>query len=319
MGHTGITRRGLLRSSAVLSPIAVAGSFGMAQARSADGGSGASRSTAVLNPLTPPASGRIPVAFPISKYAILIDFAGPWEVFSNASMIGADGSMDMSGKGGFQLYTVAETGDPIETYGGMKIVPNYTFENAPPPKMTVIPAQGGDAEAMLHWIRAASKHADLTMSICTGAFTLAKTGLLSGKAATTHHSAYSAFAMGYPDIRVKRGYRFVDEGNIASSGGLTCGIDLAFHIVERYYGRDKALKTALAMEYQGKGWMDATGADNAIYAQALTGPVCQICGMPVDAQTPLISEYKGRTYYFCMADHKALFDKDPERVLQLVS
>jgi transcriptional regulator GlxA family with amidase domain len=80
------------------------------------------------------------------------------------------------------------------------------------------------------------------------------------------NSAYQELAKRYPDIHVKRGYRFVDEGNIASSGGLTCGIDLAFHVVERYWGRNAAAQTALNMEYQGKGWLDASGADNAAFA-----------------------------------------------------
>ncbi len=73
------------------------------------------------------------------------------------------------------------------------------------------------------------------------------------------------------------------------------------------------------MEYQGKGWMDATGADNAIYAQAPTGPVCQVCGMAVDADTRLRSVYAGRTYLFCTGGHKALFDKAPAEVLRLTN
>jgi transcriptional regulator GlxA family with amidase domain len=94
------------------------------------------------------------------------------------------------------------------------------------------------------------------MSVCTGAFVLAKTGLLSGKAATTIHHAYTDLAMQFPDIQVKRGARFVDEGNLASSGGLSSGIDLALHVVERYYGREVAERTAYLMEYQGRGWLD---------------------------------------------------------------
>jgi transcriptional regulator GlxA family with amidase domain/YHS domain-containing protein len=225
----------------------------------------------------------------------------------------------MSGKGGFQPYIVAEKSEPVETSGGMKIMPNHTFDNAPPPKVIVIPAQTGDSPAVVQWIREASKAADMTMSVCTGAFVLAKTGLLSGKSATTHHGAYADLAMQYPDIRVKRGYRFVDEGNVASSGGLSCGIDLAFHVVERYFGRDRATQTAFEMEYQGKGWMDATGADNAIYALAPAGPVCPLCGMAVDAKTSPASSYKGHTYYFCSTNHKALFDSAPEKALQLAA
>lgn len=309
MMKSGTTRRGLLQSSAALAAASVALS---APARSAT-------APASLAALTVPASGVVPVAFPISDGAVLIDFAGPWEVFGNASYVGADGTMDMSGKAGFNTYTVAEKKTPITAGGGMKIMPDFTFADAPAPKLIVIPAQGGAGTAMIEWIRTAAKSADVTMSICTGAFVLAKTGLLSGRSATTHHGSYADLAMQYPDIRVKRGYRFVDEGNIATSGGLTCGVDLAFHIVERYSGRTRAEQTALNMEYQGRGWMDASGADNALYAKAFTGMVCPVCGMPVDPKSSPASDYKGHSYYFCSSGHKTLFDKAPEIMVQLNS
>lgn len=267
MKQKRISRRAVLQSSAAAAASVAVIGYGAAPTQPSTGRPGFARSAGVER-LTPPAAGTIPVAFPVSKDAILIDLAGPWEVFLNAVTGMGGGSMDMTGKGGFQPYTVAQTSDAIASYGGLRIVPDHTFENAPPPKVIVIAAQGGDSDEMLSWIRAASRHADLTMSICVGAFTLAKTGLLSGKAATTHHSAYKELAKRYPDIRVKRGYRFVDEGNIASSGGLTCGIDLAFHVVERYWGRDAAAQTAVNMEYQGKGWLDASGADNAAFAKS---------------------------------------------------
>ena len=97
---------------------------------------------------------------------------------------------------------------------------------------------------------------DVTMSVCVGAFTLAKTGLLDGKSATTHHSAYKHFADQFPKVRLIRGVRFVDEGNVATAGGLTCGSDLAMHVVERYFGRQMAEDTAYYLEYQSLGWKD---------------------------------------------------------------
>src|SRR5205823_761089 len=90
----------------------------------------------------------------------------------------------------FHLYTVSESTSPINASGGMKTVPDYTFENAPAPKVIVIPAQSEPSEATLEWIRKSTKTSDVTMSVCTGAFVLAKTGLLSGKAATTFHGAF---------------------------------------------------------------------------------------------------------------------------------
>jgi transcriptional regulator GlxA family with amidase domain len=211
-----------------------------------------------VKPLTPPRTGVIPVAFIISDGAVVIDFCGPWEVFQDTNKPGTREAL-------FELFTVAETTKPIRASAGLQIVPDYTFENAPRPKLAVIPAQRGQTPAMLDYIRRITKSTDLTMSICTGMRVLANTGLLSGKAATTHHGAYTAFATLFPDVHIKRGARFVEDGNLASSGGLSSGIDLALHVVERYFGRDVALATAYQMEYQGEGWKDANS--NGIYAK----------------------------------------------------
>ncbi|HXM73696.1 MAG TPA: DJ-1/PfpI family protein [Chthoniobacterales bacterium] len=267
----------------------------------------ASAAPAETNSLKPPAKGDIPVAFVISDGAVVIDFCGPWEVFRDVMVSG--------GNHPFRLYTVSDKTDPIQAGGGMKIVPDYTFANAPAPKVIVIPAQSEPSEAMLKWIRESTKSTDVTMSVCTGAFVLAKTGLLSGKSATTFHAAFGNFAMQFPDIKLKRGARFVEDGNLASAGGLSSGIDLALRVVERYYGRDVAQKTAYNMEYQGQGWMNPNS--NQIYAQAPVStaehPLCSVCGMDVDPKTAPKSVYKGTTYYFCSDDDKKTFDAAPDR------
>src|SRR5881392_2655913 len=258
--------------------------------------------------LKPPDKGQIPVAFLISDGAVVIDFCGPWEVFQDV-MISSRRDMP------FRLYTVAETKKPIRTSGGMQIVPDYTIQNAPPPKVIVIPAQSQPSPAVLEWIRKSSKTTDVTMSVCTGAFVLAKTGLLSGKSATTFHAAFNSFAIEFPDIKLKRGARFVEDGNLASAGGLSSGIDLALRVVERYYGRDVAQKTAYNMEYQGQGWMNADS--NQVYSAAPVStaehPLCPVCGMDVDPKTDPKSVYKGKTYYFCSDDDKRTFDTDPQK------
>jgi hypothetical protein len=114
--------------------------------------------------------------------------------------------------------------------------------------------------------------------------------------------------MAFPGIWVKRGARFVESGNLASSGGLSSGIDLALRVVERYFGRSVALSTADNLEYQGLGWMNADS--NQAYAKARVStvqhPLCAICEMDVDARTAPKSPYRGRTYYFCMDAHKKL-------------
>ena len=260
--------------------------------------------------LKPPDKGQIPVAFLISDGAVVIDFCGPWEVFQD-TMIPGNEQMP------FHLYTVAETKKPIRTSGGMQIVPDYTIQNAPPPKVIVIPAQSSRSPAVLEWIRKSSQSSDVTMSVCTGAFVLAKTGLLNGKTATTYHGAFGRFAMEFPDIQLKRGARFVENGNLATAGGLSSGIDLALRVVERYYGREVARKTAYNMEYQGEGWMNADS--NQLYATSLVStaehPVCAVCSMDVDPKTAPKSVFKGATYYFCSENDKKTFDAAPEKFI----
>jgi putative intracellular protease/amidase/YHS domain-containing protein len=251
-------------------------------------------------------SPPIPVAFVISEGAVVIDFCGPWEVFRDVML--------PSGEHPFGLYTVSDKTNPIHAGGGMKIVPNYTFATAPAPKVIVIPAQSEPSKAMLDWIRQTTRNTDVTMSVCTGAFVLAKTGLLDGKSATTFHGAFGSFAMKFPNIHLKRGARFVENGNLATAGGLSSGIDLALRVVERYYGRDVAEKTAYNMEYQGKGWMNAES--NQVYAtmpvSTAEHPICAVCGMDVDPKTSPKSIFKDVTYYFCSDDDKKTFDATPE-------
>jgi putative intracellular protease/amidase len=256
--------------------------------------------------LPAPAEGKIPVAFPISEGAVVIDYSGPWEVFQDTQVPVGDKNVP-----GFDLYTVSNSTDPITVSGGMKVIPNYRLDNAPPPKVIVIPAQRGN-DAIIDWIRAASGKADLTMSVCTGAFLLAKTGLLTGKAATTHHGSYSAFAMQFRDVKLQRGLRFVEAGgNVASAGGLTSGIDLALRVVERYYGTFVAERTAFYMEYLGTGWKDPWS--NAVYATRPKedGPVCAVCGMAVSPTAALQLTYQKKMYRFCSGGCKNQFEQAP--------
>src|SRR5437867_2960009 len=258
-----------------------------------------------INSLQP--SPPIPVAFVISEGAVVIDFCGPWEVFRDVMLL--------SGDHPFRLYTISDKTAPITAGGGMKILPDYTFANAPAPKVIVIPAQSEPSKAMLDWIRQSTKNTDVTMSVCTGAFVLAKTGLLDGKSATTFHGAFGPFAMQFSKIDLKRGARFVENGNLATAGGLSSGIDLALRVVERYYGREVARKTAYNMEYQGQGWMNPDS--NQLYATALVStaehPLCAVCGMDVDPKIAPKSVFKGVTYYFCSDGDKKTFDTDPQK------
>ena len=311
--------RGLLRTApefgllAAITLTVLGQLFGSNPAKAPSGAQG-NQSEVKTNPLKAPAQGSIPVAFLISEGAQVIDFTGPWEVFQDVMVPGRTDHP-------FHLYTVSESTSPLHASGGMKIVPDYTIENAPAPKIIVIPAQSRPSEATLEWIRKSTKNTDVTMSVCTGAFLLAKTGLLSGKAATTYHGAFGRFAMEFPDIALRRGARFVENGNLATAGGLSSGIDLALRVVERYYGREVAQRTAYDMEYQGQGWMNPES--NQLYATARVStaehPLCAVCGMDVDPKTAPKSIFKGATYYFCSDDDKKTFDTAPDKFVNAES
>lgn len=194
--------------------------------------------------LVPP-RGSIPVAILISAGLNVIDFSGPWGVFESVSVPGTN-------EPPFRLFTVAESNDVVTSGSGLKLVPHHTFADVPEAKVVVIPAQRG-SDAMREWLRKVVTTADVTMSVCTGAFHLAKAGLLAGKTATTHHDFLDKLEREFPDITVKRGLRFVEGEKISTAGGLTSGTDLALRVVDRYFGREVARATATYMEYQGTG------------------------------------------------------------------
>jgi transcriptional regulator GlxA family with amidase domain len=215
-------------------------------------GTAARSETKPAKPSTAPAKGKIPVAFLISAGAQVIDFTGPWEVFQDVHVPSRGPTMDE--RMPFQLFTVAASTQPVRATGGMKIVPDYDFASAPMAKIVVIPAQNQPNDATKDWLRKSAAISDMTMSVCTGAFVLAATGMLAGQAATTHHDFYDEFAEAFPDVQLQRGVRFVDNGKLATAGGLTSGIDLALHVVERYFGAEVAQQTATFMEHDSSRW-----------------------------------------------------------------
>jgi transcriptional regulator GlxA family with amidase domain len=194
---------------------------------------------------------KVRVAFVLTEGATMIDFAGPWEVFQDTMPIRTSDKMTMP----FELFTVSGSKNPIHISGGMTVVPDYTFDDAPPARIVVVPAQRGDPK-LADWLRRRDKDSDVVMSVCTGAFQLGKAGLLDGKQATTHHEFYDKFQAAFPNATLVKGQRFVQSDDVIyTAGGLTSGIDLALHIVEKYYGREVAEQTAKYMEYESRRWI----------------------------------------------------------------
>src|SRR5215470_3557761 len=171
----------------------------------------------------------------------ILDFAGPTEVFTAA------------GNGAFRVYTVAATHAQVLSQGVLKVQPDYSVEDAPTPDILVLP--GGNSRAFtrskagMAWVKKVTAKNELSMSVCTGAFILAELGLLDGRPATTHWGAISGMRSAYPKVQVKTDVRFVDDGRIVTTAGVSAGIDGALHVVQRLLGDDVAWETARYMQY----------------------------------------------------------------------
>jgi len=208
--------------------------------------------------LKAPEGRNIRVAFVLSEGAVVIDFTGPWEVFQDAMVPeGAGHRMP------FELYTVAASREPVHTSGGGRkgftVTPDYSFADAPVPDVVVVGAQSG-APALAEWLRKVHAEHALIMSVCTGAFRVAESGLLDNHSATTHHDSLQRFANQFPAVAVQSSVRYVEaEPRIVTAGGLSSGIDAALHVVAEYFGPQAAQATADEMEYQGQGWKTNTG------------------------------------------------------------
>jgi transcriptional regulator GlxA family with amidase domain len=215
---------------------------GLVVASAAKAAALAQPANAAAAPIPLPKDGKIKVAFVISNRANVIDFAGPWETFSEVTLPNGDAP--------FELLTIAETTEIVEAEGGLRIEPNYSFDALPfLPNIIVVGAQSNHSDAFMQLLRAAQGQVDLTMSVCTGAFKLGSSGILDGKSATTHHDFYDEFAKQFPKVTLVRGERFVDNGRIVTAGGLTSGISAALHVISRYFDDATAARTARTMEF----------------------------------------------------------------------
>ncbi|NJM96154.1 MAG: DJ-1/PfpI family protein [Phormidesmis sp. RL_2_1] len=194
------------------------------------------------------------VAILIFNDVEVLDFAGPFEVFS------ITGKRD--GSDPFNVYTVAET-TPILARNGLSINPHYTLESCPTPDILLVPGGGGyrsdgtpfgtrkeiDNQLLLDWIEQCSKSTEKLLSVCTGALLLARIGLLEGLVATTHHGAIAQLTEMLSPAQVHPKARIADNGHIILSAGISAGIDMSLYVVAQLLGMETALETATYMEY----------------------------------------------------------------------
>ncbi len=178
----------------------------------------------------------------------VLDFAGPFEVFSLAMHPNTDHKI-------FDVVTVSQWGEMITARNGLKVQPDYSFANLPNIDILIIPGGYGAREVeinnpvVINWISQMAKDVRILASVCTGAFLLAKAGILDGKKITTHWASLDRLEKEFPSCRVVRDVKFVDEESIITSGGISAGINMSFHLLKKLASIDVAKATAKRMEY----------------------------------------------------------------------
>ncbi|UTA70346.1 DJ-1/PfpI family protein [Emticicia sp. 21SJ11W-3] len=185
----------------------------------------------------------------------VLDFTGPFEIFGVAGKQGG-------GEGFFEVFTVAEK-PQIAARNNLQVVPTYTLENCPVPDILLIPGGGGfkpdgtpygtrremNNEKLLDWVKAMNEKVELLLSVCTGSLILAKANLLNGLSATTHFKAVEQMRAVAPDTTLLPEERWVDNGRIILSAGVSAGIDMALYVVAKLHGKEVADETARYIQY----------------------------------------------------------------------
>lgn len=197
---------------------------------------------------------RLQVGIFIFDGVEVLDFAGPFEVFSRTRIVPGSESRRSEDSAPFQVFTVAKATDAITATGGLRVMPAHSWDSAPGIDILVIPGGFGtrpliNDAATIDWLTKSAARAECVTSVCTGALLLARAGLLRGRRATTHWAAHDLLASLDSSIDVIRDVRVVRD-TVVTSAGVSAGIDMAFDIVEALHGREVADETARYIEYE---------------------------------------------------------------------
>lgn len=181
----------------------------------------------------------------------VLDFAGPYEVFTCATRMHA--RQYPNEKPLFVVSTIAAEKLPIRARAGLLTIPDHSFRDHPPVDCLIVPGGVVDAEMkkphVVSWIGKVSSGAELTASVCTGAFLLAQTGRIDGARVTTHWEDIADLRAAFPSLEVQEGVRWEDTGPVITSAGISAGIDMSLHLVERLHSRELALRTARQLDF----------------------------------------------------------------------
>lgn len=186
----------------------------------------------------------------IYHQAEVLDFAGPFEVFSTAKRLGADS---------LNVFLVSESNEPVFARGGFKVLPDYTIQNHPQIDLLVVVGGVHTTEMcksnILSWLASIAPQANEVASVCTGAFLLAKSDLLDGHTVTTHWEDIPDLSSQFPNLKVIGNRRWVTSGKYTTSGGISAGIDMSLHLISKHHGLEFAQTVARQMEYN---WQNRT-------------------------------------------------------------
>jgi transcriptional regulator GlxA family with amidase domain len=182
----------------------------------------------------------------IYDQAEVLDFAGPFEVFSTAARIS-----DSEPK--FQVFLIGETGQMVTARAGFKVQPDYGFNDCPALDVLIVAGGVHDHEMakapVIEWLTQQSSKAMLVASVCTGVFLLAQAGIVDGLHVTTHWQDVADLRMRFPQLNVVENQRWLDQGRVLTSGGISAGIDMSLHMLQRFSGLGVARATAKQMEF----------------------------------------------------------------------
>lgn len=209
----------------------------------------------VTYPLFPTINGALLMNIGIYLYdqAEVLDFSGPFEVFSTASRVCPNDDP-------FNAFLIGESGEMVIARAGYKVLPDYGFHNHPPIDILIV--VGGDHSKEIHkprvtnWIYQQAHKVNLVASVCTGAFLLAKTSVLTTQKVTTHWEDIADLKAQFPKLNVIEGVRWVDEGELITSAGISAGIDMSLHLVSKLHSLELAEKTARQMDFDWTRNMD---------------------------------------------------------------
>jgi cyclohexyl-isocyanide hydratase len=217
-------------------------------------------------------TGKLGVGILVFNDVEVLDFAGPFEVFSRARLIPGLDSRRSEDSAPFRVFTVAPRAGRVVAVGGLEIVPQFDFQTAPAIDLLVVPGGFGtrpllENEEVLDWLRRTAATAQRVTSVCTGALLLARVGLLAGRSATTHWSALDRLAAMDATIAVQRDQRVVED-TIVTSAGVSAGIDMALVLVGQIAGPEVAQAIQLGIEYDPQPPFDAGSPAKAPHAVA---------------------------------------------------